>query len=177
MYAIHTTTLEVTIWSTSNADKPTGQVSSGFITLDGHLVRGLRLSIMQGIYEGDDVKEMCFLRLAETYDILIEFAPDDPPSLLKGAYGTVDGLSNLVKMSWKISGERGIAEVSEEDTGVAASSPACDLPSELVEAFVEDAEYPRFTRFSILKESKKEKCKYKRLGRFDVWGRNDIGVA
>ncbi|KAI3559275.1 hypothetical protein CABS01_02332 [Colletotrichum abscissum] len=135
---------------------------------------------MQGIYEGGDVKEMCFLRFAETYDIFIEFAPDNPPRILlwrKGAYGTVDGLSNLVKMSWKISGERGIAEVSEEDTGVAASSPACDLPSELIEAFVEDAEYPRFTRFSILKESKKEKCKYTRLGRFDVWGRSDIGVA
>ncbi|KAI3545237.1 hypothetical protein CSPX01_05187 [Colletotrichum filicis] len=126
---------------------------------------------MQGIYEGGDVKEMCFLRLAETYDIFIKFAPDDPPSLLQ-RWG-----SDLTEMSWKISGERGLAEVSEEDTGSAASSPACDLPSELVEAFVEDAEYPRFTRFSILKESKKEKCKYKRLGRFDVWGRIDIGVA
>ncbi|UQC86270.1 uncharacterized protein CLUP02_11770 [Colletotrichum lupini] len=86
--------------------------SSGFVTLDGHIVRGLRLSIMQGIYEGGDVKEMCFLRLAETYDIFIEFAPDDPPSLPQ-RWGS--DLTEVL-MSWKISGERGIAEVSEERT-------------------------------------------------------------
>ncbi|KAK1517980.1 uncharacterized protein CCOS01_12237 [Colletotrichum costaricense] len=127
---------------------------------------------MQGIYEGGDVKEMCFLRLAETYDIFIEFAPDDPPSLLQ-RWG-----SDLTEVLVLLLGTRDFAlEKGGLWDGVAASSPACDLPSELVEAFVEDAEYPRFTRFSILKESKKEKCKYKRLGRFDVWGRNDIGVA
>ncbi|EXF73137.1 hypothetical protein CFIO01_11752 [Colletotrichum fioriniae PJ7] len=126
-----------------------------------------------------DVKEMCFMSLAEPYGVFIEFAPDDPPGLLqkwgsdlieivalllgtrdfapeKGAYGTIGGLSNPVKMSRKSPDERENDEVSDEDTAVVAIPPACELPSELVEAFVEDTEYPRFTTFL---------------------SRNDIGVA
>ncbi|KAK1716825.1 heterokaryon incompatibility protein-domain-containing protein [Colletotrichum acutatum] len=142
-----------------NANEPTGQVSSGFVTLEGRLVHGLRLSITQGI-------EVVVLLLGTR-----NFVPE------KGGYGTVGGLSNPVKMSWNMPAERGIAEASEEDTGVAAGSPACELPGELVEAFVEDTEYPRFTTFLVLKESDLEKGKYERLGCFDVWGRNDVGVA
>ncbi|KXH53662.1 heterokaryon incompatibility protein [Colletotrichum simmondsii] len=183
-----------------NANEPTSQVSSSFLTLDGHLVCGLRLRIMQAIYEGGEVKEMCFLSLAETYAVFIEFAPDDRPGLLqtwgsdltqvvvslsgtrdfapeKGGYETIGGLSNPVRMSWKVPGEKENDEVSYENAALIDIPPARDLPSELVEAFVEDVKRPRFTTFMVLKESKLEKGKYERLGCFDVWGRNDVCVA
>ncbi|KAJ0312341.1 hypothetical protein COL516b_001417 [Colletotrichum fioriniae] len=151
-------------------------------------------------HQSGDVKEMCFSSLAEPYDVFIEFVPDDPPGLLKkwgsdltevvvlllgtrdfapekGAYGKIGGLSNPVKISRKSPGERENDEVNDEDTAVVAILPACELPSELVEAFVEDTEYPRFTTFLVLKELRLGKGKYERLGCFDVWSRNDIGVA
>ncbi|KXH62870.1 heterokaryon incompatibility protein [Colletotrichum salicis] len=182
-----------------NANEPTGQVSSGFVTLDGHLVRGLQLDIIYGIYDGGDVKDSSFLSLAEPYDVFIEFVPDDPHGLVQawgsnlsevvvlllgtrdfspeeGGFGAIVGLSKPVKMSWKRPDDGENAEANDEDTAVAAIPPACELPSDL-EAFVEDTEYPRFTTFLVPKESKLEKGKYERLGCFDVWGSNDVGVA
>lgn len=189
-----------------NPKEPTGQVLSGFITLQGYMVRGLQCTVAQGIYTDGSVADLCYLTLPEPHDIFIEFVPDDPRGISEkwgsmvtdvvvlllgtkdftppqGGRGVVIGVCPPKKLSKRKLEESEDAKEEAvsvkaitEDAAEDAAEVAASLPSELDEVFHGNAEYARFSTYLVLSESNEEKGRYERLGCFEVWGSDDTEV-
>lgn len=179
-----------------NPDEPTGMVSSGSITLDGHMVRGMEYWSFYGAFEDVKLTDLCWLTNEidyDGYDWYIWFDPDDCTGLMRrrGPHlsgvilfllGTQDlnppkqekGISINAAPPVELRKCRREAQAGDLETGVdsldIASSPL--LVEELLEVFRRDGQdrpLHRWSSFLVLVESEQQRGKYERIGCFDVY--------
>lgn len=176
-----------------DAKESTGQVSSGLITLSGHMVRGLECYLAHGVQKGGEVEGLSYLtKETNAHSWLLQFEPDESIGLIKRRgnclnsvllflLGTKDvelsgkelatakGLSEPLDRSRRRRQEtqEGILEAGVESLGVSSS-----LPEELIEIFSRRGVL-RSTSFLVLIESQEQKGRFERIGCFDVWGSDE----
>lgn len=173
-------------------NEPTGQVTSGFITLKGYIACGLTYQFSQAVYKGGEMKDFCRLtKEDDAHSWFVQFEPDDGAGLGKrrGNYftdvmlillGTKD--HNLPRVGGgSVYGVeqpmmRNVHRKEEADDVLGAeaesSSIVSSLPEELLEAFAPDyslGDSFRWCAFLVLVESQEQRGKYERIGCFDVW--------
>lgn len=168
--------------------EPTGQVSSGFITLNGHMVHGLAVNTCEIEYDDGEQKQFCLLwKKSNGYNCHWSFEPDDCAKWERRArfmsratlflLGTRDH-GRFERGESRVTGiemanlPRSKQKVTTEDTleaGVDSLEINSSVPEEILEAFRDNSGYPRYSFYLVLVESQEQKGKYERIGCFDVW--------
>lgn len=175
----------------------TGQVSSGFITLKGYMVRGLSAGTVELTYENDEQKSFHFWRKkANGYSCSLLLEPDDAVGLKRRHGSSIsDGILFLLGTQDHTKFEGGESKVTgvnldrmpiakrhvipEEDMleiGFESLHIDNSVPDELWEAFQDNSGYPRYSFYLVLVESQEQKGKYERIGCFDVWEKDEVDV-
>lgn len=168
--------------------EPAGQVSSGFITLNGHMVHGLAVNTGEIEYVSGERKQFCLLwKKTNGYSCHLSFEPDDCAKLERrarsasGATLFLPGTRDHGRFEKGESRVTGIEieslpiskhKVTTEDTleaGIDSLDINSSVPEELLEAFRGNSGYPRYSFYLVLAESQEQKGKYERIGCFDVW--------
>lgn len=175
-------------------DEPTGQLSSGFITLSGRMVRGMHYMSSHGIYDDGERKDIGWLIKEKCdYRWSIWFQPDnctglkrrrgnelidvtvfllgrqdlDPP---EGEKGVTVGNVSPIRLTFDKQMREAQADVLE--TGGVSLDITGSSPEEPLDLFGQDTQDGRVTyrwsSFLVLVESEQQRGKYERIGCFDV---------
>lgn len=167
-------------------NEPTGQLSSGFITIEGYMVRGLQFTAAQAVYDDSSVGGYGFLNYKGTDDFFIEFEADDCSAMIRkrdspvpnlvilllgtkdfappeGGKGVAAGMSSPTQMSKSAWGIDEVVSAQLESPHLGASPPA-----EVRKAFAKDYTFARWSTYLVLAESLELDGKHERIGCFDV---------
>ncbi|KAF6808044.1 heterokaryon incompatibility protein [Colletotrichum sojae] len=177
-----------------NPKEPTGQLSSGFITMEGHMARGLSILAVQGIFTDNKIWDLCFLTYKAGHSFSIQFMPDDwtatrrhDGSVTNAAImflGTKhfklpkgDGIAGLgglvqpIQMSKSARADGGDVSAQLANLDLSASTP-----EEMRKVFAEEYGFGRCASYLVLVESQKVKDKYERIGCFDIASDRDTEI-